>query len=36
VAAEVDETATERLRAARRTARGEINWTFDRGELGRS
>jgi N-methylhydantoinase B len=35
-AAEVDNAATERLRAGRRAARGEINWTFDRGELGRS
>jgi len=35
-ALEVDTASTERLRAARRAARGEISWTFDRGELGRS
>jgi N-methylhydantoinase B len=32
----IDFAATERRRAALADARGAIDWTFDRGELGRS
>jgi N-methylhydantoinase B len=33
---QLDEAASEATRQARREARGEIAWRFDRGELGRS
>ena len=35
-AAAIDAVATQRRRAELRDARGPIDWTYDRGELGRA